>query len=300
MGSKSSKNNEKSKFPTNGSDEKYKYSTYKNNKIKDDFVVIDYLDNSKEKKEKTNNINNNITNDIKNDNSKKDININKNTISNKNKNETKIISEKPKTDFELYFIKDSETGEEILDEDGLLKIGNDLKIDIYTHMFFPYFFYLCKAKNLEKITKSEYKNGLNFFHVDSIKKLTQSNLNSWKMKIDNSKFKDYYIYLFNLNVMKKIVSFEVVELYFKNFFSEYKFVNEFIDFLKNEKKECGLNKDQWTTFIDLIKTVKNNFPQNYSIEDAWPNLFDEFYYYYCKKHGIEIPKNNEDEEEYPY
>ena len=116
------------------------------------------------------------------------------------------------------------------------------------------------------------------------------------MKIDNSKFKDYYMYLFNLNVMKKMVSFEVVELYFKNLFSEYKFVYEFIDFLKNEKKECGLNKDQWTTFIDLIKTVKNNFPQNYSIEDAWPNLFDEFYYYYCKKHGIEISKNNEEEE----
>ena len=296
MGSKSSKKNNKSKFPVSGSDEKYIYSTYKNNVIKDDFVVIDL----KEKKENTNIITknniNNFTNDITNNNSKKDLNINQNTTTKIIENDTKIIPEKKKTDFELYFTKDSTTGEEILDEDGLLKIGKDLKIDIYTHMFFPYFFYLCKAKNLEKITKDEYKNGLNFFHVDSIKKLTQTNINSWKMKIDNSKFKDYYMYLFNLNVMKKMVSFEVVELYFKNLFSEYKFVYEFIDFLKNEKKECGLNKDQWTTFIDLIKSVKNNFPQNYSLDDAWPNLFDEFYYYYCKKHGIEISKNNEEEE----
>ena len=91
--------------------------------------MIDYFDNSKEKKEKTNNIKKNITNNIKNDikyitndNSKKDIKINKNSISNINKNESKIILEKSKTDFELYFIIDSQTGEEILDEDGLLKI----------------------------------------------------------------------------------------------------------------------------------------------------------------------------------
>ena len=31
------------------------------------------------------------------------------------------------------------------------------------------------------------------------------------MKIDNSKFKEYYIYLLNLNIIKKILSFEVVE-----------------------------------------------------------------------------------------
>ena len=286
MGNKSNK--QKLKFPTSGSDGNYKYSTYNTNNINDDFIVIDYIDNPKQKKENTI-INNNTNNNSKLDNNsqQKKIEIEKN-----------IIVEKPKTDFELYFVKDPETGEEILDEDGLLKIGTDLKIDIYTHMFFPYFFYLCKAKNLEKITKTEYKNGLNFFYIDSIKKLTQANLNSWKMNINNNKFKDYYMYLFNLNVMKKVVSFEVVELYFKNFFSEYNFVNEFIEFLKNEKKECGLNKDQWELFIDLIKSVKNNFPQNYSLDDAWPNLFDEFYYYYCKKHGIEVPKKDLEDEEY--
>ena len=290
MGNKSNHSKKsKAKFPTNCSDDKYSYQIYKNKEIKDDFVVIDYK-NSKKKKDKKD-----LINPLENDSNHKENKTNINNYNNNNK-----IEEKPKTDFELYFKKDPQTGEDILDEDGLIKIGDVLNIDIYSHMFFPYFFYKCEAKNIEKITKSEYQKGLNFFHVQSIKQLTTKNLNSWKININDSKFNDYYNYLYNLNAIKKIIPFEVVELYYKNFFSEYKYVNEFIDFLKTEKKECGLNKDQWVTFVELLKTVKFDFPKSYSLEDSWPNLFDEFYYYYCKKHGIEVKKNYDEEEDDGY
>lgn len=42
----------------------------------------------------------------------------------------------------------------------MLKMGTDLKIDIYNDLFIIYFFYKCKAKQLEFLTEKEFETGL--------------------------------------------------------------------------------------------------------------------------------------------
>ena len=194
----------------------------------------------------------------------------------------------PKSDFELFFNQETK----LLDLDGIYKIGTELKIDIDTNMFIPYFLYRCGVKKLENISLNEYNNGLKYFKVSSIRNIDK---NCWKMKFTQKEFKNFYTYLYEVNAIKKIVPFEVIEVYFPQLFENIFFVKDFVNFLKKKENNNGLNKDQWDCFLELVKQFKNDFPQNFLVEDSWPNLFDDFYYDYCNNHGIQVKKQNEDE-----
>jgi hypothetical protein len=56
--------------------------------------------------------------------------------------------------------------------------------------------------------------------------------------------------------------------------------------MEKEKKSGQIKEDQWNLFLELLKVIGDSFPKNYSIEESWPTLFDEFYVWYCKKYNI--------------
>jgi hypothetical protein len=237
-----------------------------------------------------NDINNkNLNNNIKNDNNLADKNkkIQKNTnINNIDKNN---INDKNLNDIEKYF--NPKTG--LLDEDGMIKIGNDLNIDIYTNMFFPYFLYKCSAKQLDQITKNEYNKGLNYFNTKSILNISKTKINNFQLDILSEEFNKYYDYIFNLNKKGNNIDVEIIEVYYLQLFNKYKIINDFILFLK-DKKIKNLTKDQYFQFYELIKIIGNKYPEGYNPEfDSWPCLFDEFYYFYCDKNNIKYEKPNE-------
>ena len=106
-------------------------------------------------------------------------------------------------------------------------------------------------------------------------------------------FIDIYL-LFNNT---KILSYEVVEVYFNDLFSDqFPIVKHFILFLKDVKKSKGLNKDQWECFLDFLLNQGVTFPKDYKCEDYYPIIIDQFYEYYCdlKK----IPRKKKEEEEF--
>ena len=176
----------------------------------------------------------------------------------------------------------------------MIKIGKDLNIDIYTNMFIPYFFYKCSAKKLDEVTKSEYNKGLNYFKVKSIMNISKNNINNFQFDIFKEDFKKYYEYIFNINNNKNNIDYEIIGIYFPELFKKYKFVNDFIIFLK-EKNIKKLNKDQYFQFYELIKEIGNKFPNDYNSEiDSWPSLFDEFFYYYCDKNNIKYNKPSDE------
>ena len=232
---------------------------------------------------KNKNLNINKENNFDNDNDNLNNNNNNNNYFNKPNNNN--IS-----DFEKYFNPKTE----VLDEEGMIKLGKDLNIDIYTNMFFPYFFYKCSAKKLDEITKSEYNKGLNYFKVKSILNISKNMINNFQLDIFKEDFKNYYDYIFNINKNQNNIDCEIIEVYYSQLFKQYKFVNDFIIFLK-EKKIKKLNKDQYYQFYELIKEIGFKFPNNYNSEiDSWPSLFDEFFYYYCDKNNIKYDKPNEE------
>ena len=191
-----------------------------------------------------------------------------------------------------------------IEDTGYEKMGKTLGIDIYKDIFMIYFVFKCGATTLEYITESEYMQGL--------KALKCNNLNEVKNKIqkirenllviDTDDFRNFYNFLFSFNVQEKgaklktrSLDYDVVELYFKGLFFQFKFINEFLEFLR--EKKVGLKWDEWNTFLDFLKDKGATFPKNYEYGTAYyPSICDEFYIWYCKKHGIKIP--DEDEEEF--
>ena len=248
------------------------------------------------------NINNNINNNIINNNINNNIinnNINSNIFNNNINNKiinndinNNINTNKKLSDFELYFNKDTH----LLDEEGMEKIGKDLDIDIYTNMFFTYFLFKSKSYDLEKITEEEYNRGLNYFKINSIKEYPKDKIINFHLSIDSIEFKEYYLYLYQINKSLKgnYIEFEIVEIYFSQLFNEYDYVKEFLNFIKEKKNSCHITNDQWLEFLELIRLYKTNFPGNYNPNvDSWPSLFDEFYYYYCDNHNIKYEKPEE-------
>jgi len=195
-------------------------------------------------------------------------------------------------------------------------MGKVLNIDIYLDLFMPYFFYKCGCIEVGKCTLEEYSKGLN-----GLKKKTFADLKQDYYKIkekllnveyippektskkyyydtdyDNStdEFKKFYLWLFDFNNQNKIekkdkkIHFEVAKFYFEQFFCSYNLIKDLVDFLEKEKKIEFIKLDQWNCMLELIRHCKNSFPNNYSLDDSWPTLFDEFYIWYCKKNGIEF------------
>lgn len=96
---------------------------------------------------------------------------------------------------------------------------------------------------------------------------------------------------------QKSLSYEAVELFFNELFGpQFGIVKQFLDFLQNQKKSYSLKFDQWSCFLDLMKTIGDGFPNGYSTEDSWPTLFDEFYEWYCSKTGIPFEKKYKTDE----
>lgn len=206
------------------------------------------------------------------------------------------MEKKEESNFEKYANKITQ----VIDEDGMAKIGEDLKIDINTDMFFTYFLFKCKVKDFDKLTKEEFNRGLNELHVKDISSLSTSYIkSSYNSKVSTDDFKEFYMYLFDIGFIKakRCVPFEVVEIYFKGLFEKScPFVKDFIEFLRVEKKgEVGLNKDQWECFRDLVISIgEKDFAANYDKDSgAWPSLFDEFFIYYCKAHNIPVKEEEQ-------
>ena len=92
---------------------------------------------------------------------------------------------------------------------------------------------------------------------------------------------------------KKSLSFDVIEVYFNSLFcNQFKIAKEFLDYLK--EKKVGLKWDEWRMFLDFIQNMGTTFPQDYNMAEYYPVIVDEFYLWYCKKHGIKIPDPDED------
>ena len=127
------------------------------------------------------------------------------------------------------------------------------------------------------------------------------NIREKLLEIHNEDFKNFYNFLFDLNVpgtelerKKKSISLEVVEVYFNSLFcDQFPITKEFLQFLT--EKKVGLKWDEWGMFLEFIQNQGISFPKEYNPAEYYPIILDDFYYWYCKRHGIIIPNPDEDE-----
>ena len=210
----------------------------------------------------------------------------------------KIDMKQAKRDFMNYANKEKQ-----IDQDGYEKMGKTLGIDIYSDIFITYFVYKCNSKTIEYITEDQYIEGLKAFKCNTLNEIKSKILSIREklLEIGNEDFKNFYYFLFDLNVpgsekdkKSKTLSYEVVEVYFKGLFTDqFPIAKEFLEFLRFKK--VGLKWDEWRTFLDFLIEKATTFPKEYYVSDYFPILIDDFYYWYCNKHKIPIPKDEDDD-----
>ena len=198
-----------------------------------------------------------------------------------------------KRDFANY----ADMKEKKIKQEGMEKMGKTLGIDIYTDIFITYFFYKCNAKSMEEITEKEYITGLTNFNCSDLKGV-KSNIISIKeelLDLYSDDFKNFYNFLYKFNVGNaKGISYEVVEVYFNDLFApQFPITKDILTFLKEDKKEAKLTKDEWECFLDFFLNKANTFPNDYNCAEFYQILIDDFYRAYCKKHGIKIKEEEE-------
>ena len=209
----------------------------------------------------------------------------------------KIDTKQAKRDFMNYANK-----EKRIEQEGFEKMGKTLGIDIYTDIFITYFLYKCDTKNIEYLTEDQYIQGLTAFKCNTMQEVKNKimDIKGELLLINEDDFQKFYYYLFDLNVSgsekdkkSKSLSYDIVELYFKALFcNQFDKVTEFLEFLRF--KNVGLKWDEWRTFLDFVRQKIDTFPKDYYVSDYYPTLIDDFYYWYCEKHKIPIPKEEEE------
>ena len=209
----------------------------------------------------------------------------------------KIDMKQAKRDFMNYANK-----EKRIEQEGFEKMGKTLGIDIYTDIFITYFLYKCDTKNIEYLTEDQYIQGLTAFKCNTMQEVKNKimDIKGELLLINEDDFQKFYYYLFDLNVSgsekdkkTKSLSYDIVELYFKALFcNQFDKVTEFLEFLRF--KNVGLKWDEWRTFLDFVRQKIDTFPKDYYVSDYYPTLIDDFYYWYCQKHNIPIPKEEEE------
>jgi hypothetical protein len=208
-------------------------------------------------------------------------------------NSNKINEKFMKKDFEKY--ADSKTHK--IGINGMEKMGTTLEIDIYTDIFITYFFFKCNCQSIEEVSESEFIKGLRNFDSNSLNDVKSKIPKIRKSLHDfNSKnFKDFYYFLFIFN-SSKLLSIDIVEVYFKDlFYEDYPISEDFIKFLK-ETKNKGLNKDQWECFLDFLLNEGSRFPEDYDCDSYYPVLINKFYEWYCDLKKIPRQKNDDEYE----
>lgn len=210
----------------------------------------------------------------------------------------KIDEKAVKRDFMNYANRERK-----IEQEGYEKMGKTLGIDIYNDIFITYFAFKCKSKTLDYITEDQYIEGMKAFKCNTLNEVKNKilDIRGQLLEIENDDFKNFYYFLFDLNVpgtekdkKTKSLNYEVVEVYFKGLFcDQFPLVREFLEFLK--AKNVGMKWDEWRTFLDFVINKGTDFPKEYYVSDYYPTLIDDFYYWYCNKHKIPIPKDDEDD-----
>lgn len=210
----------------------------------------------------------------------------------------KIDEKAVKRDFMNYANRERK-----IEQEGYEKMGKTLGIDIYNDIFITYFAFKCKSKTLDYITEDQYIEGMKAFKCNTLNEVKNKilDIRGQLLEIENNDFKNFYYFLFDLNVpgtekdkKTKSLNYEVVEVYFKGLFcDQFPLVREFLEFLK--AKNVGMKWDEWRTFLDFVINKGTDFPKEYYVSDYYPTLIDDFYYWYCNKHKIPIPKDDEDD-----
>jgi len=187
-------------------------------------------------------------------------------------------------EIELFFSKYKSLNEDQIGPDEMDIFCQDLGIDANDITLLVLAWHL-KSKRLGYFSKEEFISGMIKLRVSDINTL-RALLDNVKKNFDKmpaDKFLDLYIFSFNYCLMRpsqKILDPLPASIMLKLVMQGRPHVDKFTQFLVETGK--GINLDQWKMFLNFSETIEPDF-SNYSTDDSWPFLIDEYVEFYQDK-----------------
>lgn len=144
------------------------------------------------------------------------------------------------------------------------------------------------AENMGYFKLTEWKKGMTSLECDSTSKLKDKLEYIRAMLKDATTFKKIYRYAFDFARDKQQKSVDMdtgkamLQLVLTNM---WPLCHEFIQFLGQSRYKI-INRDQWNSLLEFIRTVNSSQFSNYDKEGAWPVMLDEFVEWYLERNGM--------------
>ena len=182
--------------------------------------------------------------------------------------------------FDVY-ATDSEHGKAFIGSEGIMKLCEDLKLDVATSPDILVFMWKWDWKEYGRIYLSEFEQGCTQLGVkdfSDLKSKIPKKLSDFMKNYKDVDFKLFYkfVFWFHREGGMKNVELETWHTLLNMIFSEkFPLLQKFIIF-NQEKALTHMTLDQWEGVYDLLKENPKNL-DNYDAMGAWPSLIDDFY-----------------------
>jgi len=170
-----------------------------------------------------------------------------------------------------------ENNDECISAEGIDRLCKDVDVNP-ENIVVLIFSWNLNAKKMGYFTKQEFISGMEKMGIDTITKLKTKLKSMEKQNLPEKQFKEFYKYCFifakeeeqrslDIELASALLTIVLKEKY------ECKHIEDFCQFILQACK--AINLDQWMNFYLFSTTIKIDL-SNYSPQDAWPILFDEF------------------------
>nr|XP_047126506.1 DCN1-like protein 4 [Hydra vulgaris] len=185
---------------------------------------------------------------------------------------------------EEWFYKYADENKKFIGPVGIERLCKDLQVepeDVVTLVIA----WKLGAESMGYFKLNEWKNGMASMECDNIIKL-KSMLSSLRDLLkDGAQFKKIYRYAFDFSRDKDQKSLDITTakamlLLLLN--NSWSLISDFIEFL-NQSKYKIINRDQWNSLLEFIRTVSSSDFSKYDETGAWPVMLDEFVQWYLDK-----------------
>ena len=187
-----------------------------------------------------------------------------------------INEEKVEELFRKYKCNESE--EEIIKWEGIERLFQDIGVDPNDVVVFVFSFH-SQAKVFSEISLTEFQHAAEEIQFDTLQKL-KGKIECLKAELyDEMIFKNFYQWVFTYakESTSKVLDIEgSIGLWSLIFAERFKYLKQWEEFLKNQKKLRVVSKDTWNQFLEFIKIITLSGVEKYDDSGSMPEIFDDF------------------------
>lgn len=181
---------------------------------------------------------------------------------------------------------DSNSSVPVIGPHGVEKLCQDLEV-LPEDIVMLVFSWKLGAENMGYFKLNEWKTGMVALECDTLVKLKNKIPHLRSLLKDVGTYKKIYRYAFDFarDKEQKSLDIDTGKAMLQLLLDSWSLTADFIQFLNRSKYKI-INRDQWNSLLEFIRTVDPSDFHGYDDEGAWPVMIDEFVEWYKEKNAM--------------